>query len=504
MTVEAADRPRSDIATISLIVLLGLAARAWLAWSTPLIGTDGALFLWNAELWDAEGWRAAVRFPKHPLYPFLIWLVGGVVGGYERAGLAVSAVLGALQVVPVFLLARRLAGRGAAIAAGVLLAIHPHSCRLAGDVMTEGTYYLFVTSAVWFGYVAGADRRWGASVAAGLLAGLAYLARPEGALVAGMVGVWLLVSGARAWRGTLLRCALLTGAFALAVFPYLLAIRAETGQWLLTKKGAQIEWESYTVPGTDVPAVERRELSRLEKYVQAYGRSLAYARHLAREVPTIFKLYLIPLPFALFAALRRGTRDRQLNACLSVAWLAYLGFFVWVLHQLGYLSSRHLLTLLLLAMPWVGLGSRVVLAWLRQASPRHGRWIAIAIGVAFVAGTLVETLKPQRRDQLGQRMAGEWIRDHGGGKGVAVLAANEKTAYYSGGRLLWWPSCSYADLREKALPLVRFAAATREEALAQTPDFPVDGLPGEVERVWESPSFEDEGPVVVWKVVIER
>jgi len=495
--VTDAERPRSDLVPIALIVLLGLAVRAWLAWSTPLIGTDSALFLWNAELWDAEGWRAAVRFPKHPLYPFLIWVSGGVCGGYERAGLAVSVVLGALQIVPVFLLARRLAGRGAAIAAGVLLAIHPHSCRLAGDVMTEGTYYLFFLSAVWFGYVAGADRRWGASILAGVCAGLAYLARPEGAIVVGMVGVWIVVSGARQWRGMVLRGALLTLAFAVVIFPYLLGIRVVAGKWLLTKKGAGIELASQSIPGTEIPTDEKRQLSRFERYAQEHGRVYAIARELQRKTITLFKVYFLPLVLA-FAF--RGWRDRRLHACLAVASIVWLAFFVWVFHTLGYISDRYLLTLVLLTLPWMGAGSAAALAGVARWIPLRGRAVAIVLAVLCCGGMLFETLKPQRREQQGLRMAGEWILSQGGGRGVVVLSPNDKTAYYAGGKLLWWPQGPFSYIRDKALPHVNYIAATEQEATAMTPDFPIAGIAGEVERVWQSPPFEDEGPVVVWKV----
>lgn len=497
--MDAAERPRSDVATVALIVLLGLALRAWLAWSTPLIGTDGALFVWNAERWDAEGWLAAVRFSKHPLYPCLIWLAHGVCGGYERAALALSVVLGALQAVPVFFLARRLAGRGAAISAAVLLAVHPFSCRLAGDVMTEATYYFFFLCAAWTGYLAGADRRWGAAAAAGACAGLAYLTRVEGALLAGMAGVWIVVSGLRAWRGMVLRGALLALAFAVVVFPYLLVLREATGQWLLTKKGAQIEFESYSLAESEIPDLRPRETSRIEQEVQRHGYVIAYAGHFSHEIPTVFKLYFLPLALA---CVFRGWADRRLNACLAIACVAWLAFFVWVLHRLSYLSSRTLLTLALLAMPWMGLGSHAFLAWLARF-PRRGRTLAIVVAVAFLAGTLVATLKPQRTDQLGQRRAGEWIRDHGGGKGTVVLAVNEKPAYYSGGRLLWWPPGPYAFLRDKALLGVVFLAATEEEALAQTPDFPLAGVPGEIERVWASDDY-GKGRVVVWKVARKR
>ncbi len=499
-----AERPRSDVVPIALIVLLGLAARAWLAWSTPLIGTDSALFLWNAEEWDAEGWRAAIRFSKHPLYPFLIWLSGGICGGYERAGLAVSVVLGALQVVPIFLLGRRLAGRGAGIAAGVLLALHPHSCRLGGDVMTEGAYYLFLTSALWFGYVAGADRKWGAAILAGVFAGLAYLTRPEGALVAGMAGAWIVGSGLRAWRGMLLRGALLTLAFAVVIFPYLLGIRVVAGKWLLTKKGADVQLATQSIPGTEIPTDEKKQLSRFERYAREHGWWSAIAREMGRKTTTLFKLYLLPLALALvLARVSRPWSDRSLSACLAVATLAWLAFFVWVFRHLLYLSDRYLLTLVVTTLPWMGAGSAALLAWMARRFPAGGRPAAIALVVLFLGGTLVETLKPQRRDQMGLREAGEWIRSQGGGRDVGVLSANDKTAYYSGGRLLFWPQGPFAYIREKALPHVRYIAATEEEALAQTPDFPLAGVPGELERVWASDDH-GKGPVVIWKVVDQR
>ncbi len=494
-----------DRRALGLLLLLALAVRAWLACTTPLVATDGALFLWNAERWETRGWRAAVDFQKQPLYPFLIWTLHGVCGGYEGAARLISVVFGALTVLPVFLLGRRLAGREAGLVAGLLFAILPYHARLSSDVMSEGTYFHFLFWALWLGYVAGADGRAWAALLAGLAAGIAYLTREEGGLVAGIAGVWILAASARTWRqslgGALLRGALLTAAFTAVLLPYVIGLHAETGRWMLWKKGQSYAMESYTVPGSDAFALPAESDSKFAQWTRKYGRAAACAIDLSRKVPTLFKLYLLPLVLAPFVR-RRVVTDARMNGYLAGSCMAWMLLFAGVQWKLGYLSSRHLTTLLIATIPWMGMAAAGVRSWFGEG-PR-GWYLTLAL--LFVGGTLFfATLKPQREEQMGLRLAGEWIAWQGISRDGVIVAADEKVALYAHAQLRYWPKCPYAVLRERVLPQARYFAATAHDARAQTEDFPLEGVPGELVRRWTSPAFgdkkDDAGRVIVWEVV---
>lgn len=480
-----------DRRALALVLFVALAVRAWLAWSTPLIGTDNALFLWNAERWETRGWRAAVDFQKQPLYPFLIWATHGLLGGYENAGRALSVVFGALTVIPVFLLARRLAGREVGLVAALLLAIHPDCCRLGSEVMSESTYFLFAFWGLWLGYVAVGQGRWWAALLAGLAAGGAYLTREEGGLVAAIAGAWILAAAGRARIG---RGALLTLGFVALALPYVIGIHAETGRWMLWKKGQPISMDSYTLP--DVPTVPVKSSSRFHQWCEKYGRPAASAIDLSRKIPTLFKLYLLPLVLAPFVR-RRVTIDAGMNRLLAGACLAWTALSVGTLWKLGYLSPRYLTTLVIATLPWMGVAAVAVRAWLPRAY--------VVLAVLFVGLTLVATFRPQRADQMGLRLAGEWIAAQGVSRDTEVVAADEKVAWYAGAQLRYWPNCTYAALREHVFTRARFFAATAHDARAQTADFPLDGVPGELVRRWTSPPFgdkkDDDGRVIVWEVV---
>ena len=133
----------------------------------------------------------------------------------------VSAAAGVLLVIPMFYLGRALFDQGVGFWAALLFQCLPIGARATADALSEGLFLLVTASALWLA-VWGLDRpsrlRFGVC---GLLIGLAYLTRPEGALTAaalGMVlmGMQVLPMWRRPWRQTL-SCAACLGAGAVLV-----------------------------------------------------------------------------------------------------------------------------------------------------------------------------------------------------------------------------------------------------------------------------------------------
>ena len=135
----------------------------------------------------------------HPLYSVLVAAVLWVVPGVDSvvAGQLVACGAGALAVLPLFALTQRLYGRTAALAAGLFYAVGIWFARHPADCLSEGLFYLLVASAV--SMLAAEERGWRRLLGAGLLAGLAYGTRPEGASLLVVGAAWLALAGARWW-----------------------------------------------------------------------------------------------------------------------------------------------------------------------------------------------------------------------------------------------------------------------------------------------------------------
>jgi 4-amino-4-deoxy-L-arabinose transferase-like glycosyltransferase len=122
-----------------------------------------------------EGESVTRRFSslRPPLYPALLAATYSVVGFSPAAGRALSCLLGALTAGALLLWGRRVLPGWPAALAAVLLALWPAHVWASGRLLSEPLYVLLVVA-----FAAALQRR--RLVTAGILLGLAVLARPGG------------------------------------------------------------------------------------------------------------------------------------------------------------------------------------------------------------------------------------------------------------------------------------------------------------------------------------
>src|SRR5262249_53516267 len=99
-----------------------------------------------------------------------------------------SALAGVLLVVPMFYLGRELFDRRVGFWAALLFQCLPAGGRVLADGLSEALFFLFAATAFWLAVLA-LDRRSPWHFArVGLFGALAYLTRPEGALIVAAAG----------------------------------------------------------------------------------------------------------------------------------------------------------------------------------------------------------------------------------------------------------------------------------------------------------------------------
>jgi 4-amino-4-deoxy-L-arabinose transferase-like glycosyltransferase len=114
-----------------------------------------------------------------PLWPLVLTPVSWLGGTGVQAHRAVGCVLGALVIVLVGLLARRLAGDRAGLAAALLAALHPTLVAADGSLMSETLYGLWIALALLLALRLLDRPGAGAAAALGAAIGLAALTRSE-------------------------------------------------------------------------------------------------------------------------------------------------------------------------------------------------------------------------------------------------------------------------------------------------------------------------------------
>jgi 4-amino-4-deoxy-L-arabinose transferase-like glycosyltransferase len=139
-----------------------------------------------------QGGPTAIRGPA---YPFLLGAVYAISGDSQNAGRLLDAALGALAVLLLYLVAKRVWGRRVALVAAAMAAIFPPLVLLSRDLVSESLFVPLVLGTVLCALEfrrSGGALRW--ALASGGLCGVAILTRPTGfaLLLPVALGVWTL------------------------------------------------------------------------------------------------------------------------------------------------------------------------------------------------------------------------------------------------------------------------------------------------------------------------
>lgn len=422
------------------LVLLAALVRVYWGVRPRVIWGDEPFYLWLGQsLLNGQGYQffgiSGVHFS--PLYPLLaggIARLAALLAGDSPQALASGSVVlhvicGALLVLPIYGITRRMVGRRAGLCAGLATALYPVltvSIPLWGT-MTEPIYLLWIATAWWALMVAQQERRLWAYAVAGAALALAYLTRNEAIvyLVAGL-GALLLVelvapaerkrtnegalpgepadSRATGIKRALTGAALAVGVFAVVISPYLVALHAQTGKWQLLEEAGSTYVSSQGLARNDLAAFDRAtwgldptsgEVYLFSPSSEGQGLLSAIAANprgflrllrlnLADLLATTFSSQLIPLVLAGLAVLGLFARPwdtRRLRAeLLLIAALAgplsFLPFFI---------QPRYLAGVLIPALVWIGGGT----AWL-------GEWLARTWAQIRAGGTASEGAEEQR------------------------------------------------------------------------------------------------------------
>jgi Dolichyl-phosphate-mannose-protein mannosyltransferase len=447
---------RRDLALIGLLLLTALALRAWHFRHTEVAARDSIGFIRYAWLLGHHPWVDTirdVRQEQHFGYPMAILAVSypvrQFVTGPETTVMQLSAQLtsclaSVLLVVPTFYLGRELFNRGVGFWAALLFQCLPAGGRVFADGLSEGVFLLFAATAL-FGSVRAFRAHTPAWFAlAGVAGALAYLTRPEGALIVAAAGVVLIaVQCVRAQRAPWLRfvaCGIALSVSAVTVGSPLFLI---TGKLTVKPTAGRVfdhiagAGEPAAAAGAEVHASLPFAvwLPETDPAFVAVGREFVKGGHYVLWLPTMLGLWWFRARFRLLPG-----AWVMLLVSLTILTLMWR-----VAALLGYVSDRHLLLPLLCGIfpavamiPQLMTLAAALIRWLpdpgglRASLPAasHPVWTALFLaGLALAA--LPKTLEPLHANRSGFKDAGTWIAGHSH-KWDEVVDPYSWSNYYAG------------------------------------------------------------------------
>ena len=433
-----------DLAPLALLLVLAAGVRLWHLTHTEVAARDSIGFIRQAWQLRHRPWADVLRqAEQHPGYPFAVLAVSGPVRQFvtgpdaltmQLSAQLASSLAGALLVIPMFYLGKALFNRAAGFWAALLFQCQPAGGRVLSDGLSEATFLLFAATALLFavrGLRTGSPLR---LALCGLFGGLAYLTRPEGALIVAATGLVLVGAQAvgrwrRPWRQTTAGAAGL-GLAALVVGGPFVAV---TGQ-LTVKPTGKIVIEARAAPPPPEPGT------------LAAGQPLLAVWHPEKDVEGSASRRLgWGLKVTVLEVIEAGSHITWLPALAGLWWYRgrlrhdpgpwavlllclVLGLVLWrVAVKVGYLSDRHALLLVLCSTFWAAAGMRALPYWLVAAARRRPGWVRLSQAVesarfrrwapgllllALAAAGLPKTLQPLHTNRSGFRDAGLWLAEH--------------------------------------------------------------------------------------------
>lgn len=418
---------------------------------------------------------------EQPLFPMAVWLVHELAertAGESRWLWVLSAQVAAaiplvLAIVPIYLLSVRLVGQAAGLAGALLFCVLPEASRLGGDGISDSTHLLFLCAALWAVavYLMGTDQNgepctptsqhppyhprsplW--LLLAGLSVGIATLARMEvlvlpAAVVLLLVLLQMTERYGQPWLKITAAIGCLAVGMGLVLGPYLLvaeatAPRAAVARILGHGQPKPAIQPSPSVPPTELQLADGQPMSFAHKdpSIQTRRRGLgAVAELCGQELADAFGYWIGP--FALL-----GLWQLRRTLVRPVDWFDFLFIILyglaaaWFASREGYLSSRHLLAIVVLGIGCGGYGLLATGRWIGVrlfgtggGDSRLARllcpalpWLAVATAGA---ACLVESSTPLNHTYQYHRQAAEWIARQADVPGE-VLDTFGLTSLYSG------------------------------------------------------------------------
>jgi 4-amino-4-deoxy-L-arabinose transferase-like glycosyltransferase len=396
---------RDPRTALAVAIGLGLAVRLLRVADWPLIHPDGPAYLALARAVLDGAWWAVLGGYYSPLYPIAIAPLHAVGVPLELAGRLVAALAGVLALPLLFRIARRVGGDAIAAVAILLAAVQPALVKSSAQVLPETLAGGLLLA--WAAVLMDArDVRH--AVAAGLLAGATYLARPEGVLLLAIGAVWIALRRRAVRAAPVAVAGYVVGAL-LVMAPALVALHARTGSWQISRREAALVVQAGIASDATLASALRAHPGTLLAHWAA-----GVAEQTWDTAVAIGPVLAMPLVAGLRA--------------LPPAWpLAVAGAFVAGPLALNP-SPRYAVPVLPLVLPWVAAGALGLAARLgRRAAP-----VCAALAVVLVAQGLWrskpfdEACSRDVRDLLLARY----------GPGQALVAVDGRFAYVAEGKAI--------------------------------------------------------------------
>ena len=427
----APPRPTRDWLLIAILIALVLPLRLWLICNTEVAARDSIGYIRYALDFKQHSWKEVLlKYHQHPGYSLMVWWtsipVVALAGETTPENMQLSCQLvsffaSLVLIVPMYWLGRQFFDARVAFVGTLLYQYLPISAQHLSDGISEPVYLVFLVSGLLFAVRAVRDREVWACQLCGLFTGLAYLTRPEGALILPAFGLVLIAMQiVPSWRCTwrrFLECGIAATTTAAVVGAIYVGA---TGQFS-NKPATNVILQGID-PGT--PQVRLGPAQLFAATVSPTDNAnlrLAYSGWAVLAEINQGYHYFASIPALLGLCWSFNTLRRHSGFWLLTVYLAiHAAILVMLARTASYVSDRHVMILVLVGSFQVAFGlcefPRRVLAWLK-VEPSSSSFCSPAVWYGALSIVLLTACMPKATQRLhanraGNHEAGRWLASH--------------------------------------------------------------------------------------------
>ncbi|MFX0195648.1 MAG: ArnT family glycosyltransferase [Candidatus Hodarchaeota archaeon] len=463
---------------ILIIFLVALGVRLIALKQNYVIAQDGTLYIKMAQLYSAGEYHHEIfrEYPYYAVFPLFILASHKLFGDWVLAGQWVSALCGALTVIPLYFLARRIFDEKIALLTATFYIICPNLVRYSAEVLRDIPFVFFYTTALWLAYRGIKAGRLFFVGLAGLFIALSSSLRIEGLTLLAVFAIffsWLIRRNTIPWvKGLTAFGVLLVGTLSILIF----------GSFFLTQKGVKIGaihilmaknvlslkiLQDQTIIGLE-KEVENKGISQAGKdffHLARKHRFVLYSSHIFYKTVKVSNILFILFLFGLIK--RRVIGYRQDEFLLFATYVVFIPVFLLYLNVSNYLSTRHPFPLVVPSLIWSGVGflelKEKVILWMKgrnfSLSERALRWVTTLLFLLICIPMLFMAWAPQRKDKLELKEIGLWLKQNGHAHSIIIGQLDfSRLAFYADGEFIQLPRGYYEDVmrfaREKKANLL--------------------------------------------------
>jgi len=385
---------RTNPVSLSILLFIGaLGIRIIKVYQDALIVHDGITYIKMAKIIASGDLGRISEYSFFNLYPVFIALAQSIFGDWELSGRMVSAIFGALTVIPLFLMVRKMIDHRVALITSLLYLISPHFIKYSSEVLRESSFWFFSIMALWLAWEGFGEKKWYLLSFSSIFTGLATFTRIEGLAVFILIPLWIVLFLLK--KGLDLKRAfvfllIFTFSFPLLFSPSLWIIKTKLGRWELGQVGGYLKNLPNLIYGTEKvlevsPDVLEKTPIPFKGFLEISKRH-RYILFISEVIYKFFKSHFIVFVFLLFfGILRRKSIPYSRNEWGILLWFGIfflLAFFYMTKHY--YFSTRHGLLMGFPGLIWSGIGFYELKDRIERWTERKKRVFSLARFTALI------------------------------------------------------------------------------------------------------------------------